>query len=328
MPSVVKIMELSHSAEAELRNLSKVLRDRLGVRTSPLALFYHILFAAERVSDVVRILNRLVQERKTLTDINLELEKVMPANWPPGVRFPRSVQRIFKRENDLIEHMKIDFESLYIFGNILLDQWAITVAYIAGLPAPGNYNNFRRLVKLLEKGEHNVILLTRLWEKLNREMLWLYYWLRVYRNMFIVHIDRPRQKIKTYRISGSNFQLYTPSPPGWVDKKEYKKEIRSLLQLLPQKLQKLPYSSSREPSLGVLLKHLFANIGAIPSPKDRERLYRLVIKIGISTPTFQLLGSNLLSFITEATKLLRSQALNSLDKVNVGRPAVSRKARL
>lgn len=320
----IQIIDLTHSAETELRNVGKVVGEKLKPRPGPYALFYHISFAEERICDIRRILNRLIEERKTLTATNRALAKVMPESWPPGVRFPPKVQRIMKREDYVVAHMKTDFESLYMFGDTLLDQWSKIVAYMAGLPKPGKCD-FTRLVKRLEDKRHNVTLLTTVWNKFGPEMLWLYYWLRAYRNRFIVHIERPWQRTKTYRIWDSNFQFYTPSPPGWINKEDYRKEIESLLRLLPRKLQVLPHAHSRNPKVGIVLQHLFENIGAISLSAHRERVLKLVQEIGISTPTFQILGGNLLSFVMKATKLVLNEALNNLEKINLGRPRRSKK---
>ena len=110
--------------------------------------------------------------------------------------------------------MKLDLETLYLFGNILLDQWALQVITI-GDTQVRKQHPFRELVEHLDQATDDV--LGPLWDRTRDDMLWLHYQLRFYRNRFITHANRPWQRGTTASVMGADFNLFTPTPPGWLD---------------------------------------------------------------------------------------------------------------
>src|SRR3989338_1500372 len=93
--------------------------------------------------------------------LSYKLDKILPAEYPAGKKFPPNVCRVMHKSDELTQYMRLDFESLFVFGNILLDQWAIFVAYLLNWKNPEKYN-FLRIVARME-GEGKRGNLSKLW---------------------------------------------------------------------------------------------------------------------------------------------------------------------
>lgn len=230
------------------------------------------------------------------------------------------MRKVLRQENDLTEYMKQDLETLYLFGNILLDQWSLLAVYIGGLNKPEKFS-LHRLVEKLQSG--NAGILAPLWQKQSKEMLWLYYQLRLYRNRFVVHANRPWQRGTTRSVYGDDFNLFIPTPPGWVDDQRANEEIRKLLGLAPKWLQNARGDYWEKANPRALIERLFNYIGEIEKKEDRDKVAELFTRVvGGSTPTFQVMGTNLLQFIETGTGILFEIAKSNVAKINLGRPHI------
>lgn len=312
--------KLADEAEEALKAWSKTVLDTLKPAPGPYAFFSHNAHALERTRDVRRILERLYAERIRLRILDEEEHAVMPEDWPGDVPFPPEVQEVMKENHRVNEHVKMDFESLYMFGNILLDQWSLCVAYSAGLPHPEKVT-FLGLVQLLEEPEYDGEL-RPLWEQTAYTMLWLNGQIRFYRNRFVVHADRPWQRGQTRSTYGHDYALFVPSPPGWLNDEEITAQIRALLPLAPQWLQEARDDYWEKANPRALLTRLLDHIGAIETKEDRETILRLVGQYGTTTPTFQIVGERILEFVKSATNIVHEITRENIGKVNLGKPTM------
>ena len=225
---------LDATAEAlrDGRPILEVLRPPPG----PYALFSHMAHALERVGDVRLIYSRLLEGRADYTRINARIDGERPENWPGGVPFPEAVAGLMGEAHRINEALKLDYESLFHFGGVLLDQWAHAAGYLAGVGRPEGFV-FHSLCEHVER-ENASPALRPVREGLRRHTRWLHFWMRTYRNKFVVHAERPWQRGTVGGVSADDFALFTPSPPGWEDDAGVALEIHALLPHAPEWLQR------------------------------------------------------------------------------------------
>ena len=310
--------KLAEEAEKSLQAWSKLILDELKPTPGPYAFFNHNAHALERVKDVHRILERLYEERTRLRILDEQEDAIRPAQWPGGTPFPPEVQQVMQQANEVNELVKMYFESLYMFGNMLLDQWSLCVAYSAGLSKPEKFN-FLGIVQLFE-GPKDRGSLSPLWDEFGPTMLWLNGQMRFYRNRFVVHADRPWQRGNTRSTYGTDYTLFVPSPPGWINDEDISSQIRELLPLAPQWLQEASDGYWEKARPRALLDRLLNHIGEIKNKSDRETILRLVGQYGTTTPSFQVVGDSLLAFIANGTSILQIITKQHIPLVNLGNP--------
>lgn len=308
---------LLEKCEQSLHALEKTVHEGLKPQPGAYAFFHHVAHALSRVNDLKKILDRLFSEVHSLVFLHAQQEKCLPKNWPSGVPFPESVQEIHRRHDRVNGLAQLDSESLYIFGQILLDQWSLLAIAVANIPVK-KVHPFVELIAYLE--ENPDCLLKPIWDKYSSRMLWLHFQVRFYRNRFIVHANRPWQRGTTRSVWGEEYNLHTPTPPGWLDDKKLDSEIRELLPLTPPRIRDAQDDYWEKARAGRIIEVLFQDIGSISRKADREKIAELFGKKGGSTPTFQVIAKNLLEFVQGATNLLAVVAKDNLITVDLGAP--------
>jgi hypothetical protein len=308
------LQDVIRRAEQAIKALSSCVLD--GLKPGAYAFFNHNAHVLSALQDCWRIYDRLCSGREQLTDLANQEHRLTPNDWPAGTTYPEEVQAIMRQSGDITEHMKLDMESLYIFGGILLDQWAMQAIAVGNIPCPKQHP-FRELVDYLDQNPNGK--LEPVWIAARDDMLWLYYQLRLYRNRFIVHANRPWQRGTTRSVYGDDFNLFTPTPPGWLDDKAVDAEIMSLLQLAPERIRNASHDYWEKTRPGRLLEVLFDNITQYPK-EDREKISRLFGQKGGSTPNFQVLAGRIFRFVARATPLLTKVAQANLQSIDIGRP--------
>lgn len=314
--------DLADRAEKNIKELNKVVLEGLRPPAGPYAFFNHNSHALHRLEDCRKILNRLYRQRYLLVELAVKRDRIEPKDWPAGTPYPDNVQQAMKQEHKINGLTQLDMESFYIFGGILLDQWAIQAMCVANLSLRRKHP-FIELLNFFEDGNNS--LLDEIWDKLKKEMLWLHYQLRFYRNRFIVHANRPWQRGTTRSVYGEDYNLHTPTPPGWIDDKKIDEEIKTLIHLAPDRIQNVRDDYWEKNRPGALIERIFDNIGNIERKEDREKVARIFAQKGGSTPTFQVLAKNLLFFITESMAILYDLAKSNLNNINLGRPHMTSK---
>jgi hypothetical protein len=299
-----------------LKSLGKVVNEGRKPPAGAYAFFNHNSHAMTALQDCNRILRRLFSGRALLTQLSLEEQKAIPRNWPAGTPYPEGVSKVINRSQDATEFMKLDLESLYVFGGVLLDQWALQAIAIGNIECPKRYP-FRELVDVLDENRNTV--LAPLWTAIKNDALWLFYQLRFYRNRFIIHANRPWQRGTTRSLYGNDFNLFTPTPPGWLDDEALDAEIKSLMVLAPERIRNARDDYWEKAQPGRLIEVLFDMIPQFEKA-DREHISQLFGRKGGSTPDFATVGQRLLRMISEGAEQLTSIAEANLATIDLGRP--------
>lgn len=315
-PHWPELTSLAAQAEENLQELSKTVLDGLKPPSGTYAFFSHNAHCLVRVRDCRRILQRLCEQRVSLTKLAYEEVKRSPKDWPAGTPAPDELQEVLREVHEMNEHMKLDFEALYMFGGILLDQWAIQAIAVGNLPLNKKYP-FRELVEYLDVQPE---VLHPIWEIFGKKMLWLHYQMRFYRNRFIVHANRPWQRGTTRLVYGDDFNLHTPTPPGWLDDESLDQEIKSLVHLAPEHIRNAPDDYWEKVRPGALIEQLFDNVANIENKVDREKVAELFGKKGGATPSFKVIGRNLVELAAQGTAILNDIARENLERIDLGKP--------
>ena len=207
------------------------------------------------------------------------------------------------------QSMRIDYESLFHFGSVLLDQWAYAMGYLSGVPSPDDFA-FYQLALTIERPDAPAAL-QPLRATVLRETRWLCAWMRNYRNGFVVHADRPIQRGAIHSANGDDFKLFTACPVGWEDEAALDAEINALLPLAPQWLRDEDASYWERARSRALLERIVENVGNIDSQANRDQIANLARRKGITTPTFQVVSSVLADYVKRGTRLVRDAALST-----------------
>ena len=316
-PIEQEISALKVEAERNLGQLGSTVYVGLRPPPGPYGFFHHISHAMERLADCHRVLRRLYSGSDPLMELAALHYQPYPGGPSRRTRLREEEVHVIRQEDELSSHMKQDFETLYIFGGILLDQWSLLAISVGGLPLPRKHP-FTELVRFFESGRASV--LGPIWQGRKSQMLWLYYQLRFYRNRFVVHGNRPWQRGTTRATYGDEFRLHTPSPPGWLDDERLNEQIQNLIHLAPEAIRTAQEDNWERARPGALIERIFDNIGNIADLRDRERVAGLFGEKGGSTPSFQIIAKNLLEFVGDATRMLDEVARNNLAVIDIGGP--------
>lgn len=316
---------LREQAEKNLKELSRIVSDGLKPPPGAYAFFNHSSHALSRLSDCKKILNRIYQQIYAL--VFLAIKSKRAESWPAGTPYPEELQKIFRKEDEINGYTQLDLETFYVFGGVLLDQWALQAIAVGNLSIKKQnlqkQNPFFELIRFFEDGNKSI--LDPIWNRLSEEMLWLHYQMRFYRNRFIVHANRPWQRGTARSSYGEEYNLHTPTPPGWLDDRTLDEKIKKLIPFAPEHIQKAPNDYWEKARPGALIERVFNNIGNVKRKDDRERIANLFGQKGGSTPSFQIIAKRLFHFVAESTELLCDIAKNNLKNIDLGRPHMTSK---
>ena len=106
-----------------------------------LASTHHYGYLRGRLQDIRIILGRIVEAKHAY----VYLEGEHPASQAERCGVP---------DSRLLAQITLDFESLYIFGNLALDQWVMLVNAITGEPPNEKSPDFHRLIMTLQAKEY------------------------------------------------------------------------------------------------------------------------------------------------------------------------------
>jgi hypothetical protein len=313
--NVRRILPVLDEAIASQNDLSALIVKLLQPEPGPYALFHHESHLIERLRDVGVILTRLGEQRHRVNSLE-EKESRVQIQRRPGGRLPAEVSRIFKQRSEVVSQMKVDYESLYIFSNLALDQWAYCVAYITGGQDPEE-SNFHRLTSELRSAKCRTTLRPFRDEHL-RDCVWLYYQIRAYRNIFIEHVRRPWQRGHTMTVGGEDFNLFVPTPPGWLQEKEVEEALANVTRVALRWLRErgAEYWQRRNPQ--TVLEGTFEHIDELDSQNDQQTVWDAWKILGGSTVSFDHLGKRFTQFVADSTKTAREIVEADPSAINLG----------
>lgn len=310
-----ELSQIADEATKALGELSKTVSEGLKPPAGAYAFFNTSSHALTRVGDCKEILRRLCRQKVQLIDNRNVEHRLMPEDWPPNTPYPKDVQEVMSEGSALTRNMQIDLESLYMFGMTLLDQWALQVVDATGIEIRRAHPFVELMNHFQDDGEDAA----GVWENLKEEMIWLHYNLRFYRNRFINHVTRPWQRGTTTGVIRFDFNLHTPTPPGWLDDDELNKEILALAPLIENDVHREQLCERP----GALLEHLFKGIDCLENREDREAVASLFAKKGGSTPSYEIVGRRLLTLVARGTTLTNEFVKENLERVRLGEPALT-----
>lgn len=163
--------ELIVETKKNLNELNRTIYDGIKPSSGAYAFFHHVGHALARVEDIEKIVNRLFDEVHALVYLYTEESKNIPKNWPAGIPYSESVQKIMKKSDQVNGLAQLDVESLYVFGQVLLDQWSLIAVAIGNIDIK-KIHPFVELVNYLEKDSNSGLKIV--WDKYKTKMLWLH----------------------------------------------------------------------------------------------------------------------------------------------------------
>lgn len=313
LPSMVSAVPPTiEQARKNYELLTKKLQELTAVPPGSYALFHHNAFVWERITDIQLIFDRLIDNRQLLTELNTEEQTLRQQNSPTYAEW---VRVHFSKSIGIHQQMKIDMETLFIFGNLLLEQWTYVILYLIGEEVTKETDFAKLMTRLQNKGDHG--LLQPLWDKHHKDMLWLLYQIRNYRNIFIEHPRSPTQRGTSMFTFGDDFRLASPAPPDWISQDEIEKTVRKIRYLAPQ-WAKSPDIEwyTRQPRQ--LLEIIFYYIDEIEKLPQREEVWTAWKKIGGWTFSYDMIAFRLMRFMAESMLTMLDIVTEHRDKINVG----------
>ena len=250
--------------------------------------------------------------RHLLTELNTEEQTLRQQNSPTYAEWMRVH---FSKSIGIHQQMKIDMETLFIFGNLLLEQWTYVILSLIGEEVTKETDFAKLMTRLQKKGDHG--LLQPLWDKHHQDMLWLLYQIRNYRNIFVEHPRSPTQRGTSMFTFGDDFRLTSSALPDWISQDEIEKTVKKIRYLAP-KWAKSPEIEwyTRHPRQ--LLEIIFYYIDEIEEPAQREEVWTAWKKIGGLTFSYDMIAFRLMRFLAESMLTMLDVITQHPDKINVG----------
>ncbi len=250
---------------------------------------YHHTYLRERLQDVRIIVGRMVEAKREFARLQAEQA---PRREQGGDLDPRILT--------LPVQMKLDFESLYIFGNLALDQWVMLVSALTGEPT-GDRPDFHRLVMMLQATEYAGMLLPA-WERHRNDIVWLYYHVRSVRNHFVEHLRTPLQRSQVLTFYGADFELFMPAmPSGDGNRPSIGDAAETLIrQLGRQHVTHVPSEEWDEYGFPYVLQLVFHSIDALGTQVEREQVWEAWQRLGGTLPSYHIVALRLGRFLDES----------------------------
>jgi hypothetical protein len=275
------------------------LRAPLNLKAGTYPFFNEVTRLFLRGRDLCDILERLCESRAALRALSIEARDapVLIGQTPPRWREAVVLRR----------RMRLDFETLYLFGNVSLDLWAAVSSRVVGRRRP---LSFGAICNALSDPETTPADLLRLATNLRADVLWLAALVRFHRNHFIVHVERPWQISESHTVDGYDFALWSPLA-GSANRSQLGTRARSLATEVGVALPK-PETPHQ------ILLELLMNIDRVPDRAARMRILKLYGEHGSATPSFHVVADRLLKFLAEGTELALTIALNRPKAISLG----------
>lgn len=314
-PVPEQITEQIKAAHRALSTCSARILDALQPTPGPAALFAHQSHAAQRLADLSLITRRFYDNRATLWESYDEEDRTRPEKPMPGVPLTGPFAAAMQRSQRLVNELRVDFETFYVFADLFLDQFSIFAAYMTGLNQPEK-SKFDSLVSMLDRDAVVSDALANFKETRWEDMLFLRHQLRYYRNHFIVHVRRPWQQGSSMMRYGLAFQLWVPTPVGWLDDAAVDQEIVELLTALA-KSGDVPVSIEdvRKAPRDVL-RRVHERIGSVKGTSARKRIELMRQTIGGATPDFSIVAAAVGRFAQYAATTFVDDALKEPQSIN------------
>lgn len=306
-----EIKSIIESLETSCQTFQNLSGKHSGVDPRTRDTAYHLSYLMGRITDLKVLIKRMGLKREAIKDLDrLELYLYKNSENKPGTPLSDDYQVVSRKNNELQSQMKQDMEYMYILGNQILDQIAfVSFRLLKRGSLPRNYDFhefYKRLVGSKSNSKERI-----LWKNLKRDIIWLHYQLRFYRNEFIEHLTKPWQRGFTHSISSDEFNFFIVVPAGYYPDGYLVNRVTGIFHLAPAWLKKSPKDYWERERYGRVLEITFMNIDNVRRQKDRERIWLVWKEFGGSTPAYEHLALRLAGFIRGYAETIESIAIPS-----------------
>lgn len=299
--------ELGRKAVEALQTLTTTISSLRSPVQGPALLFSHASGAVERSKQLSMLLKRLYSNRLELLRYDGIEHLTHPSNWPADKPYPIEFREIYEESNSIDEEIVMDFQSLIIFGGMLLDEWALMASYVLAANKPHKCT-FDALAKSEGKTPYN-----ELWALHRDEILWLDVIPRQFRNKMIVHRELPWQTSHTRSLQFLDWSFWIPIAPGWLTEEEQLQHINTMKNLLTKVKIDTPSSNVHGLAFVALDNIALFDIG------DRKLISEIAMNVGFATPSFQVFGEKMFAFVIAGTNYLIEKVKVKPENINLGR---------
>jgi len=263
---------------------------------------YQASYLLSRIEDIKLIVERLGTQNDRMVILAHREDRLMPKVRQPTA-FSKKLQAVMQERNRLVAKMRIDMESLYIYGNLALDYWASIVKYVYGLPNDSAWRfPYNALHEQIVKPTPPAAL-QPLISAHELDMHWLNYNLRIYRNGFIEHIDRPIQRGASAPNFYLGFSIHIPSAVGALSDAEKADIYASIAHIAPQFTSGRPANYwQRQPAL--TLQWMFHGIDQIANHSDRELVSKAWRELGGETVSYEIIVQRLTNLLLSSASTM------------------------
>ena len=300
-------VELGQRVVELLQTLTTTTSSLRSPQPGPALLYSHASGALERTKQLSMLLKRLYGNRLELLRYDGIEHLTHPENWPPGKSYPIEFTEIYNESSSIDEETVMDFQSLFIFGGMLLDEWALLASYVLGAHKPHKCT-FDVLAKSEGKSPYS-----ELWNLYRDEILWLDAIPRQFRNKMIMHRELLWQTGHTRSHQFLDWSFWVPIAPGWLTDEEQLQHINKITLLLKKVKVEAPPSNIHSLAFAALDNIALFNI------EDRKLISEIAMNVGFATPSFQVFGKKIFAFVISGTNYLVEKASLQPENINFGR---------
>lgn len=120
-------------------------------------------------------------------------------------------------------------------------------------------------------------------------------------------------------VYGDDFNLFIPTPPGWLDDKQIQNDIKAIYHLMPKALKNMPDNYWEKKNLRRVLEVTFNRIDGIEKKADREKVWDVWKVVGGSTPSYDVVGYRLMNFTNNSIATIIEIISANPKKINLGK---------
>ncbi len=258
-----------------------------------------VSYLTMRVDDLGIILRRLGQDDDRYVGLSAREDRLMPV-VKPRRQFSQKLQKVMNEQHALTAAMRLDYESLFIYGNLALDHWARIIGSLNGVAI----GDFAKLYHILNKPDRPPELDT-VFISHNRDIVWLYFNLRHHRNKFIEHLDRPMQGGSSRPRNSHGFSLFTPAASGSISDKQMRSYHSELLAIGGDLLNGVPADHWQRTRLLGTLQLIMRNIDLITNFESLMRVGDIWRVMGGETVSYEVLARRLTNLLSSNVSTLK-----------------------
>ena len=244
----------------------------------------HDVLVRGELKDLDIIWMKFLKDRQELIDLAPLSSKYLDSKKDLN---SEEVRKVFRRESELTNSLKVDLKSLFLFSDILFNKLVLLIRAVANPKRCIQYRSYTSFLKSLRKLDSS-----------NPESAWEYalyqsygedleridVLLGFYRDKFIVHVSGPYQEGIVRSLYYPEIRLdHTSWKLDEFDLKKFMELINELGDIVPAK-DKYGRPMDKESDPRPKVEALFVNLHRIKDPNLREKAEDYIRSVGLSTP--------------------------------------------